>query len=82
MLEYAANGHYYWLAEDLLRYAEASAKENGSGLIDAFERLHAEDAGQIHNFFDDVEKHLKDGEVRIVFFLEKAPNELRSWSIS
>jgi len=77
-LEYAANGHYYWSGKDLLRYAEASAKGNGSSLIDAFESLHVEDADSVESFFDNVEKHLKDGEVRIVFFLERAPNELKS----
>src|SRR5262249_51814781 len=32
----------------------------------------------VDTFFEAVERNLKDGEVRIIFFLEKAPNELKN----
>lgn len=77
VLEYAANGQYYWSKMDLREYADASAKENKSTLDETFANLRSE-ADSVDSFFDQVIENLKEGQLRIVFFLEEAPNELKS----
>ena len=77
VLEYAANGQYYWSKETLREYADASAKENKSTLDETFLSLGC-DADSIDSFFELAMKNLKEGQLRIVFFLDEAPNELKS----
>jgi len=76
VLEYAANGQHYWSAADIHAHADATAKESGSSTEEAFRKLQAE-MDSLDDFFKEVERRLKSGEVRIVFFLEQAPAELK-----
>ena len=77
VLEYAANGQHYWSAADLRAHAEATAKENGTTADETFRKLRSDIADSVDGFFEEVERHLKAGEVRLVFFLEQAPTELK-----
>jgi hypothetical protein len=78
MLEYAANGHYYW-SKDLIReLAEQSSKQRGSSLEESLEALHPNDGASTDLFFDKIQENLREAQLRIVFFLEKSPFELRS----
>lgn len=78
MLEYAANGHHYW-GKDLIRQlAEASAIQKGTTLEQALELLRPDEGMPVEAFFDRVQENLRQGQLRIVFFLEEAPMELRS----
>lgn len=77
VLEYAANGPHFWTKGTLREHAEASAKKRGSTLEQALSSLGPEDTDSMDSFFDQMEENLKAGQIRIVFFLEEAPNELK-----
>jgi hypothetical protein len=78
MLEYAANGHYYWNKEILRDYADQSAKIKESSLDDLVRGINPTTGESLDAFFDTIEQNLREGQIRIVFFLEKSPMELRS----
>ncbi len=76
VLEYAANAHHYWDREQLREMASTSAGKRGCSLEEEFRRLGitvTED-----DYFDRVVENLREGQLRIIFFLENSPNELRS----
>ena len=74
MLEYAANGQHYWSEGELERHAAETA-----GGSDNLARWIAENSGGgIEDFFQAVESNLRESRMRLVFFLEDSPNELRS----
>ena len=77
VLEYAANGQYYWSSDCIRAHAEQSAKEKGTTVDDSFRKLDSDIADSTGEFFQEVERRLKAGELRIVFFLEQAPSELK-----
>ncbi|MGA2876455.1 MAG: hypothetical protein ABSE82_13065 [Nitrososphaerales archaeon] len=77
ILEYAANAQYYWNADDIRTHAESTAQENQTTVDELFGRLHSDLAESTEEFFREVEKKLKSGDIRIVFFLEQAPPELK-----
>lgn len=76
MLEYAANGHHYWTAADLQAYAQETAggEEQLNSWISRF-RGPGETAT---TFFEATVANLRESTMRLVFFLEESPNELRS----
>ena len=78
MLEYAANGHYYWNKETLRSFAEQAAAARGQSLDDALRSLMPSTADSPDAFFEMLEQNLREGQLRIVFFLERSPMELRS----
>lgn len=78
MIEYAANGHRYWSKELLRDLAEQAAKSRGLGLEDAVTALVGTDSDGSDEFFNHFEENLRDGKLRLVFFLEESPAELRS----
>ena len=77
MFEYAANGHYYWAKDELREYAKETAKGRELSLEDALGSIAPEDPG-VNAFFERVEDNLREGQIRIIFFLEESPMELRS----
>ncbi|WP_109485387.1 hypothetical protein [Occallatibacter savannae] len=77
VLEYAANAQYFWTADDLRSFAELTAKENGTSLDEGLHGLRSEVVDSVENFFSAFEKKLKASEIRIIFFLEQAPPELK-----
>jgi hypothetical protein len=77
VLEYAANGPDYWTREQLRRYAEQAAVAKGSSLEDSFAALGSGEFESVDNLFETFETNLKTGQVRIIFVLEEAPNELK-----
>ena len=78
MLDYAANANYYWSKEDLLSAARTSAENHGSDLECQLSFLNPEWADGEDEFFQRVEDNLREGQVRMVFFLEESPWQLRS----
>ena len=78
MLEYAANGHYYWSKEDMRNYAEQVAKKNGMTLEEEIKRLQPEEPETVDEFFQHVQDNLREGQIRLVFFMEESPVELKS----
>ena len=78
MFEYAANGHYYWTKEMLKAYAEGTAEHHRTTLDTAYDALRADDDLDIDAYFERLESNLREGQVRLVFFMEEAPAELKS----
>jgi hypothetical protein len=76
MLEYAANGHYYWAAEDLQAHAQDAA--GGLEQLNAWISRTSATAGVASEFFERVIANLRKATMRLIFFLEESPNELRS----
>lgn len=78
MLEYAANGHYYWSKDEMRTYAEQAAAKNRISLEEEIKRLQPEESETVDGFFQHVQDNLREGQVRLIFFMEKAPQELKS----
>ena len=78
MVEYAANGHHYWDKERLRQFAEDVAKAKGGSLDDAIRGLRPTDDLSVADFFERIQQNLREGQLRIIFFLEESPMELRS----
>jgi len=78
MFEYAANGHYYWSKEEIRQYAEDAAEKQGVSIEEEIKRLQPEEPESVDVFFQRVQDNLREGQVRLVFFLEEAPVELKS----
>ena len=76
VLEYAANAHHYWDREQLREMASTSAGKRGCSVEDEFGRLGVSDTED--DYFDRVVENLREGQLRIIFFLENSPDELRS----
>jgi hypothetical protein len=77
MLEYAANGHHYWTASEMRSHAEASAG-SAEVLKKNLDAIRGMDDLAVEQFFIQVEQNLREAKMRLVFFLEDSPNELRS----
>jgi hypothetical protein len=77
MLEYAANGHHYWTASEMRSYAEAAAG-GGEALAAALPVFAQTEDRTVEGFFTSIERNLREAKMRLVFFLEESPNELRS----
>ena len=75
MLDYAANANHYWSKEDLRTAAESTASAQGESLESQLAELTDDEPDQ---FFQRVEDNLREGQIRMVFFLEEAPWQLRS----
>jgi hypothetical protein len=78
MLEYAANGHYYWTSDTIKNYAEQTASKNGLTIDEVLSELHPTNEESVEVFFDKVQDNLREGQLRLVFFMEDSPMELRS----
>ncbi len=77
MLEYAANGQHYWCGDDIRKLAEQTAIARGTTLDSCLQGLRSEIATSAEQFFQEVDRRLKAGEIRLVFFLDRAPDELK-----
>lgn len=78
VFEYVANAHYYWQKDVIASYTEETAKTNGLSLEECLASLQPTNDDTADTFFERVTQNLREGQVRIVFFLEDSPFELRS----
>lgn len=78
LLEYAANGHHYWDKDTLLARARETAKQKGSELDQLVASFAPTGGLTADAFFDQIVQNLREGQLRLVFFLEEASMELRS----
>ena len=82
MIEYAANGSHYWEKGQLRDMANQTAVDMNTTLEASLDSLledaGAEDSGCADQFFQDLHDNLSQGKLRLVFFLEQAPSELKS----
>ena len=77
VLEYAANGHFYWDKQRLRDLAEEAAEKQGRDLEPIVHEL-LRKRESIDGFFERMEDNLREGQIRIVFFMDDSPIELRS----
>lgn len=78
MLEYAANGHYYWTRDTIRTFAEDTAKQRGLEFATVLQQFQPDGGQDISDFFSRIEANLREGQLRLIFFLEEAPQELKS----
>jgi len=78
MLDYAANGHYYWTKSEMRNLAEKNAQKRSMSLDEAIQNLQPDDDLDVDEYFQRIEDNLREGQVRLVFFLEESSMELRS----
>lgn len=78
MLEYAANAQYYWTKDMLRANAEESARLKQVTLESALQTLGPDSEESVDSFFDHVINNLREGQIRLIFFLDEAPAELTS----
>jgi hypothetical protein len=78
VMEYVANGQFYWDCETMKGFSERTAAASGEALEDALAKIQQEEQLTADLFFQRVEENLKIGNVRIIFFMEEAPSELKS----
>lgn len=81
MLDYAANGVQYWPMDRLRQAAtETAARENrdlNEKILDLLGLDKAQDETAIETFWQEVEKNLRAGKVRLLFVTDETPKELR-----
>jgi hypothetical protein len=77
MIEYAANGHRYWDADTLCEYAGESANRDGCALDETLCKLLGANDESQERFFNRLQQNLREGHVRLVFFLDESLSELR-----
>lgn len=78
MLEYAANGQFYWTKESMRDLAAATASDKKEDLEETVMLLEPTTGDSADDLFEAAENNLREGQVRLVFFLEEAPAELKS----
>lgn len=77
MLEYVANGNYYWTKDQLREFAEDSSRKASKNLEGELRSLNPV-LLSVDAYFEQMYQNLQEAQVRIVFFLEESPLELRS----
>ena len=78
ILEYAANAPHYWTTDLIRSYAEETARAAGTTIDQALGALAPDENLAPEQFFEQFQANLREGQVRLVFFLEEAPPELKS----
>lgn len=78
MLEYAANGHHYWDRSEIRRYIEETSARVGRSVEQRFAELTPDDFEDLDDLLERFIENLREGQVRLVFFMEEAPQELKS----
>ena len=77
MLEYAANAQFYWTGDLLQQCAENAAAMRDGTLAEAVTALHPDGDLATTELFVRAIQNLKEGNFRLVFFLDEAPRELK-----
>jgi len=78
MLDYAANGHYYWTSDTIRDLAIKQSLLANSSLDETIRTVEPETGDSVDDFLELVENNLREGQIRLIFFLEEAPHQLRS----
>jgi len=78
MLDYAANGHHYWTGESIRASLKKVSDEDGRSLNELVSSLQPDDDLGVDDYLDSVQRNLRDGRIRLIFYLDEAPAELKS----
>lgn len=76
VLEYAANAHHYWSREQLREMASETSVKKNCSIEGELKRIGVTDTED--DYFDRVVENLREGQLRLIFFLENSPVELRN----
>jgi hypothetical protein len=77
MLDYAANGTQYWPIDRLRQDAAETARSNGTSLDEQLMALTGrQNEDEIEEYWQIVEKNLREGIIRLVFVADEIPREL------
>jgi hypothetical protein len=63
--------------DNLIRYADETARKRGEDLEELLGELQGENRDSSDVFFENVQNSLREGQIRLVFFLEEASMELK-----
>ena len=79
MLDYAANGVEYWNVDRLRQVASEVSQSRGVSLDEEVIELLGNDAdlSTVDDYWDEVEKNLRERKVRLIFVSDSTPKELR-----
>jgi hypothetical protein len=78
MLDYAANALFYLTREKFGASLEEQARRSGVDADTLVRDFEATDATSVDALFKNVRNKIAEGEVRLIFFMEEAPSELKS----
>lgn len=78
MLDYAANGLAYWSIDRIrLAAAETAARRGQDLTAQLLELVNGSSDDDIDAFWEQVETHMREQQVRLIFVVDEAPRELR-----
>ena len=78
MLDYTANGQFYWTSDVIRENLEKTAQASHVDLNEMILSFQPESGESVEAFLDLIDNNLQEGQVRLVFFMEEAPLELKS----
>ena len=77
VFEYVANAGHLWSAEKIRMHASESAISRGLTLEGEMQRLGLTAAETVDEFFSEVGENIKARRMRVVFYLDQCPQELK-----
>jgi hypothetical protein len=78
MLDYAANALFYLTREKFGAFIEEQARKAGVDADTLVRDFAVSDAISVDTLFENVKNKIAEGQLRLVFFMEEAPPELKS----
>lgn len=78
MFDYAANGTHYFSRDKFLEYLTEEATKRQKNLEDLLLEIDPDSGDSVDAYLDLIENNIKEGQLRLVFFMEESPYELRS----
>ncbi len=78
MFDYAANALFYLNKDTLTQYLEEQARKRGLDIESYISGVQPTSGSSLDGFLGLIENNLTHGQIRLVFFMEESPPELRS----
>jgi hypothetical protein len=78
MFDYAANAAFYLNQDTLTQYLEEQARKRAVDIDTYIANVQPSSGSSLTNFLDSIQNNITQGQIRLVFFMEESPPELRS----
>ena len=78
MFDYAANASFYLNQDTLTQYLEEQARNRGVDIESYIASVQPSSGRSLETFLDAIQNNITQGQIRLVFFMEESPPELRS----
>jgi hypothetical protein len=78
MFDYAANASFYLNQDTLTQYLEEQARNRGIDIESYIASVQPSSGQSLETFLDAIQNNITQGQIRLVFFMEQSPPELRS----